>query len=128
MNTLLATHQWYISVPVFATTILSFVAASVLWATSSVVDDGLRRAFRIASVLAGVYFASYVWLLFHPHMSGEWSRTMRWVGPVSWGLVWIWMPLAVVRHNRKKAEVFIREANRVVDEYGVTEEEDIRQG
>lgn len=60
-----------------------------------------------AFVLAVVYLAGYLWLALTDVDPAHWSAVMRWLGIVSWPLVWI-VPAALsatlAREVRRQAE------------------------
>jgi uncharacterized membrane protein YfcA len=76
-----------------------------LWAA-----EHFRGAMRImwlaVFLLALAYWMSFGWLLLNQDRAGEWSRTMRYFGSISWFAAWVAPAVTATRSLQKREAQF----------------------
>lgn len=91
--------------------VLAFVAfLTSAWAVPKV-GKPLSIILCVAAALAFFYSGAYIWLAFNITQVAAWSNVLRWFGLLSWPVVWIAVPLAMVRYKQLSGRV-IRKAAR----------------
>lgn len=82
------------SINVVLNTLWAATATGVsLWVAAR--SSGIMRwALSLQGILAMFYTLAYGWLVFNLEHQREWSRTIVWVGNLSWPVAWIFMPIA----------------------------------
>jgi hypothetical protein len=101
---------------------VSFLLALAAWGvnTFAAYRSGVmwRPWHAAVAILAGIYSMGYCWLLFTHVDPSVWSGTMRYVGLVTWPVVWI-TPALLARQQAKEIQrrlaEYIEEGGRGVD-------------